>query len=179
MSDSSWSEDEAAAGGSLEELFASDSEEDAAPPEPAQQEDDDGHLTAAGLVRTTPLFAEPAPASASVEPDGRVTADGILYRELRRPFTGTLWDALRNAFVRIDVDNRRLPTGGRPQGYIWATSGYLRSAASAARSRRRFSTSSAWRNSSAILNSLGALARHRSSSARTCRTLPSWRSLGT
>jgi hypothetical protein len=57
-----------------------------------------------------------------VEPDGHVNADGILYREPRRPFTGTLWDALRNAFIRIGVGNRRLPTGGRHQGYIWVPS---------------------------------------------------------
>ena len=160
MSDSSYSgsEDEAPAE-TLESLFESSDDDDAAPPAPAPQEDDDGQLPVPDVERTTP--DEPAPEAVPAEPDGHVNADGVLYREPRRPFTGTLWDALRNAFIRIDVDNRRLPTGGRPH-VLRATFGYFPSTASAARSRRRFWTRSAWRSSSAMLNSLGGLARRRS-----------------
>ena len=118
MSYPSSSEDEPA-GPSLEELFEGpDSDDDVARPAPAHQEDDDDGANVADIVRTTPLHAEPVPASLAVEPGGHVNADGILYREPRHPFTGTLWHALLNAFIRIGVGNRRLPTGGRPQGYI-------------------------------------------------------------
>ena len=122
MSDSSYSGDEDEAPvATLESLFeGSDSDDDAARLAAAQQEDDGDQLSAPGVERTT--AAEPVPESVAAEPGGHVNADGILYREPRRPFMGTLWDALRNAFIRIDVDNRRLPTGGRPQGYIWVPS---------------------------------------------------------
>ena len=111
MSDSSYSGDEDEAPvETLESLFeGSDSDDDAAPPAPAEQEDDDDQLTVPDVERTTP--AEPVPEAVAAEPDGHVNADGILYREPRRPFTGTLWDALRNAFIRIDVDNREFLVG--------------------------------------------------------------------
>ena len=121
MTDSSYSgSDDEAPAQTLESLFESSGDDDAAPPAPAPQEDDDDQLPVPDVQRTTP--DEPAPEAVPAEPDGHVNADGVLYREPRRPFTGTLWDALRNAFIRIDVDNRRLPTGGRPQGYIWVPS---------------------------------------------------------
>ena len=70
--------------------------DDVAPSEPAPQEDDDDHLMVADLVRTTPEDAEPAPAEdAAREPNGHVNPDGILYREPRKPFTRTEWNALK------------------------------------------------------------------------------------
>ena len=67
-------------GSRLEDLFeGSDSDDDVAPPAPSPQEDDDDHLAVADLVRTTPLYAEPAPAEdAAREPDDHVNPDGIL-----------------------------------------------------------------------------------------------------
>ena len=109
----------------LEDLFeGSDSDDDVAPPAPApQEEEDDGHVAVADLISTTPEDAEPAPVEdAAREPDGHVNPDGILYREPQKPFTGTQRNALMNAYIRIDVDNRRNPTGGRPQGHIWVPS---------------------------------------------------------
>ena len=76
---------------------------------------------------------EPDTAHHSDRPDdaeegGYVPTDGRNYREPRPPFSGMLWNGRRNAFVRIDQENRRRPGGTRPQGYIWVDSilGYRR-----------------------------------------------------
>ena len=38
----------------------------------------------------------------------------------RGPFAGTIWNGTLNGFPRIDQENLRRPSGGKPNGYVWS-----------------------------------------------------------
>ena len=127
---------------SLEDLFKDDSDEEESAPQaegPAHGDaDEDDDLSVRDLL--SERAQQGAGGAVPEDPDGHVNAEGVNYRQPRSPFAGTRWVPIKNAFVRIDVDNRSAPKGTKPQGYVFnkALNGFRRTLAQTNYDEERF-----------------------------------------
>jgi hypothetical protein len=96
-----------------------------------------------------------APVEAVPEEDGHVNAEGLIYQQPRAPFAGTIWNGTLNGFPRIDQENLRRPSGGKPNGYVWSMkiNGWRRTLAQTLADEARLSEQSRMRATN--LNSRG------------------------